>query len=334
VDVATARLDRIREIKADVNARVGNPVNLVNIDNALGHEYMAALLGAMKLLSTASSQESGQAMVRLETAYELIQEILEVRDHPPVEVIAPNVPVTSTAPEIVSFFAEPRAVPPTPVYPVEPKFPPKPVSATPASPLPVAEPWSDSVVVTDASVVPKVVNTEWRKIEQTQNAPAPTVLENNVITPSIAQNVVSSVTPLVSVAASAAPLRSIQELPTTDDVRKASIVGDPLYTKEVDEGLHQLLCEWSLFKKSGLFGTGPHGRQHPIFLKIAGIQLPLILAGRFEGATQEIKQSITDYMNGWRYEQGIVYAQNETLEQYLRRVIRHIIDLQNKRRGS
>ena len=127
---------------------------------------------------------------------------------------------------------------------------------------------------------------------------------------------------------SAAPLRTLQELPTTDDLQKASIVGDPLYTKEVDDGLHQLLSEWSLFKKSGLFGTGPHGRQHPIFLKIADIPLPLILSGRFEGSTQEIKQSITDYMNGWRYEQGIVYEQNETFEQYLRRVIRHIIDLQ------
>ena len=103
---------------------------------------------------------------------------------------------------------------------------------------------------------------------------------------------------------------------------------------EVDAGLQQLLSEWSLFKKSGLFGTGPSGREHPLFLKLAPLQLPLLLAGRFEGSTQDIKQSITDYMNGWRYEQGIVYEKNETFEQYLRRVIRHIIDLQNKKRGA
>ena len=62
--------------------------------------------------------------------------------------------------------------------------------------------------------------------------------------------------------------------------------------------------------------------------------MPFILAGRFEGASPEIKQSITDYMNGWRYEQGIVYEKGETFEQYLRRVIKHIIDLQNRKRGT
>jgi broad specificity phosphatase PhoE len=59
-----------------------------------------------------------------------------------------------------------------------------------------------------------------------------------------------------------------------------------------------------------------------------------LLAGRFEGATQEIKQSITDYMNGWRYEQGIIYEPGETFEHYLRRVIRHILDLQKKKQRS
>lgn len=105
---------------------------------------------------------------------------------------------------------------------------------------------------------------------------------------------------------------------------------DPLHSPEVDKGLDQLLSEWSLFKKSGMFGSGPKGREHPLFKKIAGLQIPLLLAGRFEGATQEIKQSITDYMNGWRYEQGIIYMQGETFERYLRRVIKHILDLQNK----
>jgi hypothetical protein len=39
-------------------------------------------------------------------------------------------------------------------------------------------------------------------------------------------------------------------------------------------------------------------------------------------------------MNGWRYEQGIIYEQDETFEHYLRRVIRHIIDSQTRRRGA
>ena len=46
----------------------------------------------------------------------------------------------------------------------------------------------------------------------------------------------------------------------------------------------------------------------------------------------EIKQSVTDYMNGWRYEQGLTYQQGETFEHYLRRVIRHILDLQKGQR--
>jgi hypothetical protein len=108
----------------------------------------------------------------------------------------------------------------------------------------------------------------------------------------------------------------------------AETAGDPLFTPEVDEGLQQLLVEWSIFKKSGLFGTGPKGREHPLFKKMAALHIPLILAGRFEGATQEIKQSVTDYMNGWRYEQGLIYQQGETFEHYLRRVIRHILDMQ------
>lgn len=106
---------------------------------------------------------------------------------------------------------------------------------------------------------------------------------------------------------------------------------DPLQSSDVDSGLQQLLEEWPLFQKSGLFGTGPKGREHPLFKRISSLQIPLLLAGRFEGATQEIKQSITDYMNGWRYEQGLIYEQGETFEHYLRRVIRHILDLQRNK---
>src|SRR3989344_3836262 len=44
-------LNRIREIKSAVNSKVGNPVNLVDINNEVGREYMNALLDAMKRLS-------------------------------------------------------------------------------------------------------------------------------------------------------------------------------------------------------------------------------------------------------------------------------------------
>ncbi|MCA9360882.1 hypothetical protein KC730_03260, partial [Candidatus Kaiserbacteria bacterium] len=131
-----------------------------------------------------------------------------------------------------------------------------------------------------------------------------------------------------SLAESKVKLKTPSDLPLASSLETSSIAGDPLYTDEIDQGLQQLLEEWPIFKKSGLFGTGPKGREHPLFIKISGLQIPLLLAGRFEGATQEIKQSVTDYMNGWRYEQGIIYEHGEAFEHYLRRVIRHIIDLQ------
>jgi len=97
---------------------------------------------------------------------------------------------------------------------------------------------------------------------------------------------------------SAEPLKSVEDVPTQDSITNAS--DDPLQSAEVTDGLNQLLSDWMLFKKSGLFGTGAKGIEHPLYKNIKELQIPLLLAGRFEGATQEIKQSITDYMNGWR----------------------------------
>ena len=48
-------LTRIREIKAAVNEKVGNPVNLVDINNEVGREYMGALLDAMKKLNSGTT---------------------------------------------------------------------------------------------------------------------------------------------------------------------------------------------------------------------------------------------------------------------------------------
>jgi len=115
---------------------------------------------------------------------------------------------------------------------------------------------------------------------------------------------------------------------TTNQQRQAVEIAamDPLMRPEVTNGLHQLLSEWSLFKSSGIFGTGPSGIDHQLYLKLAALNMTAVVAGRFEGATPAIKRSITDYMNGWRYEEGIMQEQGELFEHYLRRVIRHIID--------
>jgi hypothetical protein len=100
---------------------------------------------------------------------------------------------------------------------------------------------------------------------------------------------------------------------------------DPLFTPEVTAGLSQLLSEWTLFRSSGFFGTGPSGKDHELYQKLAPLQMASVVAGRFEGASPLIKQSLTDYMNGWRYEEGIIHEHGETFEHYLRKVVHHII---------
>jgi hypothetical protein len=123
-----------------------------------------------------------------------------------------------------------------------------------------------------------------------------------------------------------------QKAAITDKQRQDAEVAamDPLMTPEVTAGLQQLLSEWALFKSSGIFGTGGSGMEHPLYKKLAVLNMTAIVAGRYEGATPQTKRSITDYMNGWRYEEGILQEQGELFEHYLRRVIKHILDKRKK----
>jgi hypothetical protein len=379
-------MQRIREIKALVNERVGNPVNLVDIDNVVGREYMAALLDAMKKLNSGTSVIS--AMKRLEDSFKVVVETLNAHDQgvpasepvsapePVLELksdpVSPPEPASVSVPEptpIPQPIPEPvLEVPPTP----EPVFVPEPVleqKSASVSPQvvsmselePVPEPipefiptpqphiksrvnedsvksWNDRK---DISIEESVESTNFIPVRATPAEASVSILqkkreaelESDWGPAADTLQPVGNQGRVVSLAESEKKLRSLSELPSADEL-STSATGDPLFTREVDDGMQQLLLEWSLFKKSGLFGTGPKGREHPLFKKVAALQIPLLLAGRFEGATQETKQSITDYMNGWRYEQGIIYEQGETFEHYLRRVIRHILDLQKKRHNS
>jgi hypothetical protein len=339
----TACLERIRVIKADINARAGNPVQLVAINNDIGREYMTALLEAMKQLGGGSSRTVSAAMQRLELAYERALSILEAT------------PMTKATPS--QSASDNGIVAPTgtvsPVIPVSPV----PVSnATLASRIEPHVPTNASVHnpplgVTRSSLAPKTVDQSsisssatpiprqpvapMSAVPSVQNSASVPVVPQSVPVPSHASAVapVPEIVPIhsskLSPVADAKPLRRVEELPTRNDVRHHSESGNPLYTLEISEGLEQLLSEWTIFRKSGILGTGPKGSNHPLFKRLAPLQIPLILAGRFEGASEEIRQSITDYMNGWRYEQGVVYEKNETFEQYLRRVIKHIIDQHN-----
>lgn len=303
-------LARIREIKASVNEKVGNPVNLVDINNEVGREYMGALLDAMKKLNSGSSAAS--AMKRLEESYSSVLKALEAHQASggTVNVVAVS-PKTTPVTDAVNIEVEetPAVVPEPHVEQVHqiPVIP----AGEPFQPVPAYTP-------TEADVLPQPATIESPSWSHQESASAP------VSAPVPPQ----PTTGFASLADLKKP-HTLEDLQASASLKAAAVsAGDPLFSKEVDDGLEQLLSEWSIFKKSGLFGTGPKGREHPLFKKIAPLHIPLLLAGRFEGATQEIKQSITDYMNGWRYEQGIIYQQGETFEHYLRRVIRHILDLQ------
>ena len=351
--LALDRIERIRVIKSDVNSRVGNPVNLVDADNAIGREYMTALLEAMKLLSSASEAESHLAMSRLEKVYSQVIALLREREEASLTTSAPQPSNQDTASEVTSPITtaltavptiattEPivRIVPTVAVEQVSPVVTPTEllVRSKVTDRLPVApmvNTWSDTEASPGAvdkisSVADVVAPEDVTTVARLSTPPAePLRAPVDIVSPVYQPEI----TPAVS---TVTPLRSISELPTADEVSAVEAMGsNPLYTKDIDAGLDQLLGEWSIFKKSGMFGSGPKGREHPLYQKISPLQVPLILSGRFEGSTQEIKQSITDYMNGWRYEQGIIYEANETLDQYLRRVIRHIIDLQKTKRRS
>ncbi len=315
-----AYLERIRQIKTAVNSKVGNPVNLVDIDNQVGREYMNALLEAMKKLSSGAVSEMEPAMSRLETAYAAVE--VAIKNHktavPPVP--EPVVPEAVTA---APFQAEPQGV-----TTEEPKVVPF------VRPVPTPSP---------AAVVPPIA--QMAAVEEPVSgyemaAQAPEVMPAAAprpVAPVSAPAAKPEVGGYENLAVGVTPLSDTRRVLTPSDLPEVSAAelsadSDPLNSKLVDDGLHQLLLDWTLFKKSGLFGTGPKGREHPLFKKIADLPVPMLLAGRFDGATQEIRQSITDYMNGWRYEQGIVYQPGETFEKYLRRVIKHILDLQKKQK--
>ena len=289
--------NRITEIKQFINQKVGNPVNLVDLDNTVGRAYMGALLEAMKAVSGGGGDVAG-LMTKLEAVVKEVETVLKTKQ-------TVDVSKTTVVPVDESIVSQPESV-------LE-------VSTFPQAAIAVPHKASETSTVSTRPIISPVVPVQ--QVEESITAVTPLDVTaprfKNVI-PVTAQE----------------PLKTPTDLPTAAEVKARSGITDPLADPDIDLGLEQLLTEWSLFRKSGVFGTGPKGTQHPLYQKLATLAMPLVLSGRFEGATAEIRQSITDYMNGWRYEQGIIYEQDETFEHYLRRVIRHIIDSQTTRRTA
>ena len=68
---------RVQEIKREVIGLVGNPVNLVDINNEVGKQYMTALLDAMKRINGGTKAQVTEAMQNLETAFVAVQKVAE-----------------------------------------------------------------------------------------------------------------------------------------------------------------------------------------------------------------------------------------------------------------
>ncbi|MEZ4104516.1 MAG: hypothetical protein R3B60_04520 [Candidatus Paceibacterota bacterium] len=324
----TKHLNRIREIKSMVNKKVGNPVNLVDINNEVGREYMNALLEAMKSLGGGRSGELEKAMERLEQAYLAVEKAVSEKSQ-------------QVSNDGFKKDSEDK---------LGAQFQPKEVDQSLENNLPKTRIVDETTIpyATDNLNNEKNNNSDDRWLNNNESEPKKSVEQSVKVSKSVSVPTSDKSQPINTenvpspnqfssvnsprVASIAEQVRNL----TPDDLPKtkhtsAEAMANPLYVPEVDDGLEQLLSDWPLFKKSGLFGTGPKGSNHPLFKQISGLQIPIILAGRFEGSNQEIRQSITDYMNGWRYEQGIIYDKGETFEVYLRRVIKHILDSQKQK---
>ncbi len=354
---------RIKEIKKEVNALVGNPVNLIDVHNEIGREYMNALLDAMKKNNGGNGQELQQAMDRLEQAFSAVKNAIG-NEGLPVQSESQQTTKNTDTTDAPALTAEHKkepmpTTPATSAYdsnaPLETKAPQQDQEVPVAT---VSEDVSTSVLTsvhtshiekTDTpSVSPTLNNTS-----STPNTSEASITHKEVPTPDADtplspdalktetsvqnENNVSEQNSMISVAKQK-QIQDImtakkQEAATTQKQQKALEMEsmDPLMTPEVTNGLQQLLSEWSLFKSSGLFGTGPNGMEHPLYKKLAKLTMTAVVAGRYEGATPQIKRSITDYMNGWRYEEGILQEQGELFEHYLRRVIKHILDKRKKK---
>jgi hypothetical protein len=298
--------DRIKQIKHEVNEKVGNPINLIDANNEVGREYMNALLDAMKKSNGGQAQEVNEAMMRLEKAFSAVLNVIS--NGPGVAGL------TQTTTE-----QEKRMQPVVPTMREE---------------VPVATP------VGVRSSADALSNPVKIKIVQEQVPVTPEVLVESEREKEISKPVQTEPASVPSHFTSVAQDKSLQDSAQLqhedilmqqqkEQAAKTSQM-DPLQTPAVTAGLGQLLSEWNLFKSSGIFGTGPSGKDHVLYLKLAPLTMAAVIAGRFEGVTPKIKQSIADYMNGWRYEEGIAHEHGETFEHYLRRVIHHILNKNTK----
>ncbi len=330
--------ERIKEIKREVNILIGNPVNLIDTNDKIGREYMTSLLDAMKKSNTGTSEDIAVAMERLEKSFLSVKKLSEISNDKtsepesnyqqpkqqnqqipqlklqPEPAFAPTPelePAPAPTPTPANTPTPEPAPAPTPVHtptpPPEPAPAPTPVNTPTLTPEPALTPASVPLSVPETTTSQDIKNLDAEK-EESSNIGMMSVAKEKQI-----QDLLTST-----------KHKSAIEKIKQEEIRISEM--DPLMTPAVTNGLQQLLSEWSLFKSSGIFGTGGNAMEHPLYKQLAPLNMNAIVAGRFEGSTPHIKRNISDYINGWRYEEGIMQEQGELFEHYLRRVIRRILD--------
>lgn len=336
---------RINEIKSIVNQKVGNPVNLIEAHNLIGREYMNALLDAMKKANGGQQGDVATSMERLEKAFVAVTSALtsdKVERVTPVSIAPTQVPPTPI-PSAETAAAKKEIAPEVkiPVAPAElvrerePQQQARTIEVKSnvqhaTTQTPQASP--QRVVTSMAPVSSFTKSPVNNQSQQQTRTQVPHANQQASQRREVLQATPAAQTAIHSVAQDKeeqnrkheSQIRAMAQSAEAEKKRIAEL--DPLLTPAVTAGLGQLLSEWGLFKSSGIFGTGPSGKDHPLYQKLAPLTMAAVIAGRFEGVTPQIKQSITDYMNGWRYEEEIIHEHQETFEHYLRRVIFHILN--------
>ena len=312
-------LARIKEIKQTVNQKVGNPVNLIDANNEVGREYMNSLLNAMKTVNAGTTAEVNLAMDRLEASFKIIEEL-----------IISGTTVLPAVEEKKSSFTASKSI-------INEKSIPK----EDEKPLPQVDILAHANVIDNAKqksdmaveITPKKVDQSPTPtgLSETINPPVrelepEALLESTNTAPELVEpkSIIDSVATKL-VAQEEAIEKQTQAKVAEIEATQGPVSTDPLMSPEITDGLKQLLNEWRIFKGGGIFGTGPSGIDHPLFKTLSTLPMAAVITSRFEGSTPEIKQSISDYMNGWHYEQGVVHEMSETFEHYLRRIIATIL---------
>lgn len=335
---------RIMEIKRLVNSQIENPIALMDHGNHIGREYMGALLGALKATNPGATFNLEGAM---ETLEDVFSRILARASHPyeddvPQATPTPNEPLAPLLPQ--NHTPEPEQLPVSEVIiPVLESLPPMAqerdeVSETIPSVSPI--PHDDSPIETNEDAEMKNQILELRKQLGAVEAPQPPVrTSRRSLIPSI-----------VEMEEEPVPHRTRDEEPWNQNAHQEDIELRPsaltqrqdspltgitletpqgeLVSPEVTMALTELLHEWKIFASSGIFGMGPGGIEHPLYVRISRLPMGEVLSGRFDDADMKVVHAIKDYVDAWRHEQAVAYNPSETFEHYLRRVAQRIMKRQ------